>query len=648
MQENNNGQAGQRKNIVTWLAACAAAVVFLVVSMWIGFKVFAVDYYAGPLKCYAALALISVAATAVCEAFFDVIDGSGSLLRRNHFALMTLAGLLLTAVYGPQIFIKFYEYDDWIYIPYLFGPLDWGYISAPINNHYVPLLRPILYYVSKFSAPTYYGNAVVFYLASMLVLTGLGRVVKAHVGSFNILALAVISFAIWPSFEASRIAFDGGFWLALPVATFLGVLLAVRRIYADADAGPRNYVALALLGTATVLVSSQILIPLLYVFAYSLPYWNTADPARRSALARKGLAISAILLVPTVLGFLGRRYLAQATPDLTGLFDGAYFTNLALFVKAKVGFEKISTTVLVCLVVFFGARALYRRFRAGKPAKTTQLLAYLFCMAVCGLTMPKMGFNEITTPLWIAGLLVFGARALHGRVRSGQTEQIPELTPSYALMLCGLAMLLFYVLQVGVGRRWGISTALADYYAMFPLTACWLFIAGTLSVAQGTAGAATSDAPAAGRFFPGRNLKAYAVAVMLCAVFAYSLQKYLPTSRYVELVVAQKVFVRDIGLAACSEARTAGADQRLFVRARLPFTRCKSCGDLLRGPERFVSDMSEGGESDGGYFQILGKVSAMRLCPDLAGRLVMRGAEATLVSDGQSEETNRLYRKYFE
>ena len=656
MQNNESAHVLPPIRHVSWPWVYVGGIALYAVSIWAGFKVFAVDHYPGAMLCYATLALISLGATAMGEALYDLIDAHKGMRRLDHFALMALAGLLLTACYGPRIFIKFYEYDDWIYMPYQFEKLGWAFLNEPINDHYVPLLKVILYFMSRFSDPTYYGNSVVFYLASMLVLTGLGRVVRAHVDNFHVFALAALSFALWPTFEGARTWFGGGFWLALPVAAFLGVILAVRRIATSESPSLRNYLGLATAGLATVLCSSQILIPWMFIFVYALPYWNGATDDQRPGLYKKGSLISLILLAPTAIAFFGRSHLTRVAPNLSGLFDGAYFTNLALFVKAKVGFDKLSTTLLVGLIVCYGAFLLYRRWRAAKPGQAPVLLSYLFVMTFCGLTMPKMGFNEITTPFWLVGLLISGVHTLTKLFRSGRLEQAPEKTGAYAIMLCGLSMLLFYILQVGVGRRWGISTALADYYVMFPMAGFWLFAAGFLSVNLAAAPMASThaptDSPPAGAeagwpaLWP--KLMPYAGVIALGVVFVFSLQKYLPTGKYIEQVMLQKGFVRDLGLAACSEARLAGADQRLFVRARLPFTQCRTCGDVLHGPESFVFAMSDGGSSHGGYFQLIGNLSARRLCPDVAGRLAFSSAEASKQTDGESAEWNAFYRKYYE
>jgi hypothetical protein len=616
-------------------------------ATFVGFIVFAPDDYAGPVKCYATLGLISLATTLVCEYLFNVIDLNKRLVQPHHFALMVVSGLLLTMVYGTPIFIKFYAGDDWLYMPFKFATFGWEFLATPISNHYVPLLSAILYAMSTLSDPTYYGNAVLFHLAAMLVLSGVGRFIAAHTERFDVCAFAVLSFAIWPTFEGARTYFAGGFWLALPVATFLATMLVVRRIVLETAPGWRSLLVLAALGTITVLSSSQILVPVVFMMAYMFPYWEVADDAGRRRLYRKGGVIAAILLIPTLIAAAGRRQLMKAGADFSGVFDGAYLTNLALFVKAKVGFDKFSTTLLVCAILYAGGRSLYRSYKSGKPLAALVLPAYLYLLVACGMTMPKMGFNEALAPWWVGGLAVFGAHALYLRARAGRPSRSPAATASMAMSLCGFSMLLFYILQVGVGRRWGISTALADYYAMFPLAGFWLFTAGLLSAPS----SAPSGEPLRQAIAPGAlrlpssatwlatNLRFLVAAVALCATLAFSVSKYLPAPAYIEQVTAQKRFVRDLGQAACSEARAIGDGQRLFLRERFPAARCKACREVLWVPE---------GNFEGGLFAVVATESAQRQCPAESSRLVVRRRDATIESTGRSGETDRFYRRYYE
>jgi hypothetical protein len=357
--------------------------------------------------------------------------------------------------------------------------------------------------------------------------------------------------------------------------------------------------------------------------------------------------LSIVLLLPTLITAYGRRQLLSAAPDLSGLLDGSYLTNLALFVKAKVGYDKASTTILVCIVLYAGGRYLHRAFRTREHGRRPWFSAFLFLMVACAMTMPRMGFNQVTTPFWVCGALMLGAHALHAGLRAGRRSTDPQWIASSAMALCGLGMLMFYILQVGVGRRWGISTALADYYAMFPLAGCWMLAAGVVSLhrlaARGAEPVRGSDAPVAGRPLPISWLRANAgtwiVAAGLCVVFAHSLLKYLPTSQSIDQVMAQKQFVRDLGLAACAEARTLGSGERLLFREKQPSAECRACSDLLVAPP---------GIFEGGFFSVLSKSSARSLCPGVSAGLVVHKAQATLESSGKSAETLRFYRKYYE
>ena len=543
-------------------------------------------------------------------------------MRASHLAVMLAAGLLLALSYGPLMFIRYYTGDDWFFMVFRFSAFDWAFVNTPISNHFVPLLNVIYYLMSKASDPTYYGNALLFHFSCMLVVAGLARVVAVHTGRGGIAALAAVSFAIWPSFEGARTYFSGGFWLALPVGTFLALILVVRRLFAATQPSIRDYVALGVLALLTVLTSSQILIPLLYVLAYALPLWEAADADGRKRMWRRVAAISAILVVPTVIAAAGRRQLIKAVPDFSGLVDGAYFTNLALFVKTKVGFDKVSTTLLVCVILYAGFRHLRAQWKLRQGGRYPELALFLFVLVCAGMTMPKGAFTAHTAPVWIAGLLLFGVRALAWRVRAGPPVPPLASADTAAMSLCGLVMLMFFILQVGVGRRWGISTALADYYAMFPMAGFWLLAAGALALRP--AGAS-------------KRTLALVVAA-LGAVFAFSVVKYLPGVGYVEQMTAQRQFVRDLGLAACAEAGALDAGDRLLLRERLPSSQCRTCRDVLWMPE---------GMLEGEFFAVLARVSAEQSCPALAGWLAVSRASAARESTGGTMATQGFYERHY-
>ena len=264
-----------------------------------------------------------------------------------------------------------------------------------------------------------------------------------------------------------------------------------------------------------------------------------------------------------------------------------------------------------------------------------------------GMTMPKMAFNEVSTPFWVLGLAVFGGLAAWRRLRVGRpASRAVGQTDAISLTLTGFSILSFFVLQVGVGRRWGISTALADYYAMFPLAGCWLLTAGWVAWRGTDAGHVMwqgADKAGGGAIvgiaWRGGLAMRGTVLMMLGAVFAVSLVKYWPTTSSIERVMAQKTLVHDLGLAACSEAIAAGAGARLLFKERFPAGRCKACRDVLDIPE---------GVFEGGIFAVVAKESAHRVCPDVAGRLVLHGANPSVETSGDTDETNRFYRQYYE
>jgi len=421
----------------------------------------------------------------------------------------------------------------------------------------------------------------------------------------------------------------------------LALLVPVRDVLLD-RATIARCIALFLLGAAAVLGSSQILIPLVFVAVYALPYFDAAEPAQRLRMLWRGSVIAAILAVPTVIAFIGRLQILKKKMDFSGLIDGSFFTNMALFVKAKVGFDKYSTTLLVILILFFFGRFLYRRFKSAAPRRALAWPVFLFVLVLCGLASPKGAFTPASTPVWIAGLALFGAYALYLHLAAGRPQRSLEASAAWALALSGMSMLAFYVFQVGVGRRWGISTVLAYYYVMFPLAGCWLAGAGFVAL-----GAAAAPGTARADGWLPRTPAAWAVTAGLVLVFAYSVQMYFPTPAYVRGVVAQKEFLRDIGQAACAEARQAAPGERLFVRARMSLERCPECAALLQSHENFLELMAQNNTTTGGGFQELSIISARHLCPDLAGRLSPLAAQATRSVDSSSKESERFYRKYF-
>lgn len=175
-------------------------------------------YYLLPI--YFALIIVGISSSILFEVFFDRILESTLAKKFVYKAGMIASGLAMTVVYGPRIFIKYYEYDDWVYIPYRYADIGFEYIFTPVNDHFVPLFKIVLYFVGLLSDPTYFGNAVVFYLSSLLIVFGLGRVLLTHTAHPALAAGVTFAFAIWPTFDSARTWFGGGFWLALPVGFF--------------------------------------------------------------------------------------------------------------------------------------------------------------------------------------------------------------------------------------------------------------------------------------------------------------------------------------------------------------------------------------------------------------------------------------------
>ena len=90
------------------LLASACVVVLYAVANWVGFHIFGFDLYAGASRVYAALVLMSLATTAICELLFNLVDANQNFLRPDRLALMFAAGLQI----GPASRLHIFRWMD--------------------------------------------------------------------------------------------------------------------------------------------------------------------------------------------------------------------------------------------------------------------------------------------------------------------------------------------------------------------------------------------------------------------------------------------------------------------------------------------------------------------------------------------------------
>jgi hypothetical protein len=412
------------------------SVIAFIAATKVNSEVFNSFFYSINLKVYFSLAILSFTTTSLFECILNIFYKNQKLLTKKYYLIVTLSGLALTIIYGPKIFINFYEYDDWMYMSYSLSDLSLAFINSPINEHYIPLLKLLLYYNSKFSDPTFFGYSLLFYMASMLVLNVLARFIIVHIQDERILAFVLISFSVWPSFETARTWFGGGFWLAIPVATLLLSILLVRKIITH-DSSSKNFILLFIFSAITVLISSQILIPIIFIYAYLIPY--LLYEKSKIGFKKSLLKISIVSFIPSLFSFLARPQLPTTHANFFGFIDGSLFRNIYYFIDNKILLIQSPKKIVIFLT----------------------FIASIFLLV----KLMKLIKNDFKL-----------------KINNSSYSDV------FAFSSLGLTVFLMFVIQVGLGRGWDSFIVINPYYSTMPITGICIVLSALIYLKLKTTG----------------------------------------------------------------------------------------------------------------------------------------------------------------
>jgi hypothetical protein len=387
-------------------------------------------FYSISWKLYLCLGLLSASVVFFNESFLNIIHENKLISNFKYYIIILFCCLMFTITYGPSIFINFYKYDDWMYMSYSMSEINFTFINSTINEHYIPLLKTILYYNSIYSDPSFFGYSLILYISIMLLISALARFIVIHINDLDVLFITLIAFSIWPTFENSRTWFGGAFWLTMPLATLLVSLILVKEIVADRSPDKNSFL-LAIFLFITVFISSQVLLPIIFICAYLAPYLLFKED--RISVRKYFFRITLISVVPSIITFMARPELPTKRVDLYGLIDGSILRNIFYFIDNKIFLiDKPSSTI-----VFF-----------------TFILFVFSFVYICFSIKSKSNFNNI---------ILANKNIL-------------------SLSLVGLCIFLIFFVQVGLGRGWEAWIVVNEYYATMPLLGLFITISTILYI----------------------------------------------------------------------------------------------------------------------------------------------------------------------
>jgi hypothetical protein len=341
---------------------------------------------------------------------------------------------------------------------------------------------------------------------------------------------------------------------------------------------PADIAVSAILGTATVLISSQTLVPAVYLIAFCAPVLLASK--RLNADLRRLGSLCAVSLLPTAVAFWGRSvYVVRSPLNATGLFDGQLIWNSGAFIFSKVMFTN-------------------KWFISGWP----MLLA-------------TMGF---LIPLSLA-LGVLGSR------RSIEADRRARLG---GLLLGGGAIFVLSLAQIGIGRRWAFDAVLNPYYMTFPFFGLWLTWAGIGVALLFLKKPAVSP--------PAWTAVLAIVVVMAAAVHEAGIPVQPTIETRLHLIQAQRQFIDDLGAAVCDLASLHRDGPPVHWIPISDISTCRLCQDII-APEAFLQRSTENKPP---LFESLSRIAGRRSCPASdSSRVLPMGSEVQGIRSTDGSES---------
>ena len=589
-----------RNGIFNSFIKYAAGFIAFIFGAWMGFKVFGGIISHNYLLIYFAILLMSYGATMVSRGLITIIAPDSNDSANSYAALKDVAiGIAFSVTYAPSIFIKFYEYDDWVYLAYKYSHLDFTYLNEAINLHYAPVLKLLMYFVSLLSDPTYYGNALLFFFFNIFLLSCLFEFLKRHFINERIAIVFTIMFALWPTFDMARFWWGGGFWLLIPLPLLLLTVLKIKNMLNSNKMGSAELIWVLFLSMLVVLSSSQVLLPIILIAAYISIYFLAKGLSVGTWLNYKWLLVLTMSFIPTIIGFYGRRYLFEKKSDFSGLYDGSFFFNIGAFIYRKVLFSNVVLIYLLAISIIF--------------------------ILLCSLIHTNKRRTELS---------------------------IDKFATELSIIIFGLVGFIIYVIQVGVGRSWQAYAVITPYYVSYPLLLILLMIAGAYSIKSKLSYFFQDLNPNLSSGLRGRLLRSEhkfsypAIILFLVYTGIHSFMIYRPKVSQINQVNAQKKFMADFGQASCDVIQNSSGDQPIaLIPYKSFYPQCTKCGAYFKGPDSFLIFISK----DDHFFRILAKSFAETYCAKESNRLLLDPTPSSLTTDGVmvSEVMKKFYNEYY-
>lgn len=531
------------------------------------------------------LALLGIAFVVAADGFLAVIRAiPRSEMLGWPSRAAALGSIAYTLMYGHRVFVNYWFYDDWGYFGWLDMRPNLQYMTAPVNDHFIPLFRLLVWWMARIFGFDYIGAACLQQIAFLMLLVVLSHLLWEVSNRPWILILVVGSFALWPTYGIARTWFGGGFLLTASASLLAVYVLHTRSIVFTERMTPADIAVSAMLGTATVLISSQTLVPAVYLIAFCAPVLLVSKSRNRD-LCRLG-TLCAVSLLPTAVAFWGRRvYIVRAPFNTTGLFDGQLIWNSGAFIFNKVMFMN-------------------KWFISRWP-----------------MFLATMGFF---VPLSLAlGLL--GVR------RSIEADRRARLG---GLLLGGSAIFILSLAQIGLGRRWAFDAVLNPYYMTFPFFGLWLTWAG-IGIAF-----LFLKKPAVS---PQTWMAVFATVVVMAAAVHEAGVPVQPTlESRLHLIQAQRQFIDDLGSAVCDLSRLHRSGSPMHWIPRSDISTCRVCQDII-APEAFLHRSTENTPP---MFESIARIAGRRSCPATdTSRVLPQGPTAGTVpsTDGSESPMARFF-----
>jgi hypothetical protein len=509
------------------------------------------------------------------------------------FRAAAVGSVAYSISYGHRVFVNYWFYDDW---GFLFADqrLNLRFFTAPINDHFVPLYKLVLWFLPRVFGFDYIGAACLQQIVFLILALALAHLLWGAAHRPWLVILLVGLFALWPSYGAARTWFSGGFWLTASAALLAVYVLHTRNIVFAETMAPADIVISAVLGLATVLISSQTLVPAVYLVPFCAPALLTSR--RRGVDLRRLGTLCAVSLLPTAIAFGGRRVYIDPQPiDRSGLFNGLLLKNLGIFIINKV------------FLIFD-----YRWFDSGRP-RVVLVAAFLLPLLVAAATLTARRAIEPVRRARLGGLLVGGS-----------------------------AIFVLSIVQIGLGRHWGYNTALNMYYVTLPFFGLWLTWAGivltfALTKQEGFSSPRWKSLPAWMAILAALAVTAAAVGASVMPLEDRSNEPLLETR--LQLIRAQRQFIDDLGAAVCDLVHRDGPSVRWVLSSDI--STCPICQSVI-GPRSYLQEP--------GLFDSVARFAGHRSCPasDVSKvSLTGPGAQGIPSTDGSESRAARSFIKTY-